>query len=141
MPIADLEALAIQSGPYSRFSVDPKLPEEKFIELYKIWINRSLKKEIADEVLVIREGENVVGMVTLGEKDGKGDIGLIAVERDRRGRKYGEALVRAAQCWFIRRGYEFGQAVTQGGNIPACSLYKKCGYSVEKVEYFYHFWL
>ena len=69
------------------------------------------------------------------------DIGLIAVNRNYRGKRFGEMLVRHAQYWFINNGYNIGQVVTQGTNIPACNLYKKCGYSVEKVEYFYHFWL
>ncbi len=141
MPVADLEALAIESGKYSRFAVDPKLPRERFIALYKVWVNKSLSKEISDEVLVIRDGDHVVGMATLGEKDGRGNIGLIAVDSNSRGRKYGEKLVRAAQRWFISKGYEYGHVVTQGQNIPACKLYIKCGYSVEQIKFFYHFWL
>ena len=141
MPIADIEDLAIQSGEYSRFAVDPNLPREKYLALYKIWINRSLDKEIASEVLVIQEAGRVVGMVTLGEKNRRGDIGLIAVGTSYRGKKYGYKLVRAAQRWFVKNGYIFGQVVTQGMNIPACNLYKKCGYSIEKIEYIYHFWL
>jgi dTDP-4-amino-4,6-dideoxy-D-galactose acyltransferase len=141
MPISDIHDLAIQSGEHSRFAVDPNIPRDRFIALYNIWMTRSLGKEIAGEVLVIREGNRVVGMVTLGEKKGRGDIGLIAVDRNSRGKKYGEKLVRASQQWFVKHGYEFGQVVTQGTNISACNLYRKCGYSVEKVEYFYHFWL
>lgn len=140
MPLKEIEDLAIQSGEYSRFAVDRNIPRDKFVALYSLWINRSLRKEIAEEVLVIREGERVVGLVTLGDKNGRGDIGLIAVDRNYRGKKYGEKLVRAAQRWFVKNGYEFGQVVTQGMNLPACNLYKKCGYSVENVEYFYHFW-
>lgn len=143
MPYNDIVELAIQSGEYSRFSVDPNIPKERFLTLYKIWIDRSLAKEIAEEVLVIREdkGQRVVGMVTLGNKQGRGDIGLIAVDREHRGKRYGEQLVHAAQRWFVNDGYKSGQVVTQGANAPACSLYRKCGYSVERVEYFYHFWL
>jgi dTDP-4-amino-4,6-dideoxy-D-galactose acyltransferase len=141
IPTADLESLAVQSSKYSRFSVDPNVPNEKLKELYKIWLRKCLQRELADEVLIIRESENVVGMATLGEKNGKGDIGLIAVEERCRGRKFGEMLVRAAQIWFIRNGYKLGQVVTQGENTPSCNLYKKCGYSIERVEYFYHFWL
>lgn len=141
MSVADLEGLAIQSGEYSRFAVDPNLPKDKFVSLYKIWINRSLRKEIASEVLVIRDGDKIAGMVTLGEKNGRGDIGLIAVDSNFRGRKYGEKLVRAAQRWFVEHGYEYGQVVTQGQNMSACNLYHKCGYSIEKTEFFDHFWL
>lgn len=141
MQLKDLEALAVQSGQFSRFATDSRLPREKFIMLYKTWINRSLRQEIAKEVLVIEEGGHAVGMVTLTEKEGRGNIGLIAVDASSRGKKYGETLVRAAQKWFVKNGYKIGQVVTQGKNISACNLYIKCGYSVEKVEYYYHFWL
>ena len=141
MSLTDIESLAIQSGKYSRFSVDPKLSDDSFRSLYKIWINRSLNKEIASEVLLIRGGEKIAGMVTLGDKNGFGDIGLIAIDSDYRGKGYGEILVRSAQKWFLLNGYEYSQVVTQGDNTPACGLYKKCGYEVSNLEYFYHFWL
>lgn len=141
MPAGDLESLAVQSGEYSRFAVDPNVPKVKFEALYKIWIRKCLEKEMADEILVVREGENVVGMITVGDKNGAGNIGLVAVEPRCRGRKYGERLVRGAQTWFLRSGYQLAQVTTQGKNLAACNLYRKCGYSIEKVEYYYHFWL
>lgn len=141
MSIQEIESLSIQSGEYSRFVVDKRISREKFVSLYNIWINRSLQKEIAEEVLVIRDSERIVGMVTLENQNGRGDIGLIAVDRDYRGKQYGLKLVHAAQHWFIKNRYQFGQVVTQGANVPACNLYKKCGYSVESIEYLYHFWL
>lgn len=141
MPVADLESLAVQTGEYSRFAVDPNVPRERFVALYKLWIAKSLRREIGSEVLVVRDGEHIVGMATLGEKNRRGDIDLIAVDRAYRRRGHGEKLVRAAQKWFVGRGYERGQVVTQADNVPACGLYRKCGYTVERVEYFYHFWL
>ena len=57
MPIADIEDLAIQSVEYSRFSVGPNIPRGKFVALYKVWINRSISKDIAAEVLVVLDGE------------------------------------------------------------------------------------
>ena len=140
-PTEDLYNLAVQSGEYSRFAVDLNFPKTKFVELYKVWIKKSICKLMAKETLVVRDGNAYVGMVTLDEKNSRGNIGLIAVDSQFRGKKYGKELVRAAQKWFAIHGYKQGQVVTQGLNISACRLYKKCGYSVEKVEYFYHFWL
>ena len=141
IPIAEIEDLAIQSGEYSRFAVDPNFKKENFVALYKIWVNRSINKEIAKEVLMIRESNKVIGMITLGEKNGRGDIGLLAVDKSYRGKGYGEKLVSAAQSWFIQNRYTIGQVVTQDKNISACNFYKKYGYSIDKIEYFYHFWL
>ncbi len=141
MPAADLELLAIQSGQYSRFSADPRIGRDKFEALYRLWIHRSLTKSIAHEVLVIQDGARVVGMVTLTEINGRGNIGLVAVESGYRGRGYGEALIRGADTWFQSNGFSSVQVVTQDGNVSARRLYKRCSYSVERTEFFYHFWL
>ncbi len=137
--IDDLEDLAIQSGEYSRFALDPNISKENFFSLYKIWMRKSLSKEIAQEVLLIKQPNKIAGMVTLGEKDGRGDIGLIAVDRQFRGNSYGKKLVYASRDWFLSQAYPEAQVVTQGNNPAACKLYETCGYSVETVEYYYHF--
>ena len=141
MPIEDFYALAIQSGEFSRFAVDKNIPREKYEALYIKWIDASLQKVIADEVLVIIDSGKVAGMVTLGEKNKRGDIGLLAVDGNYRGKKFGQALVNAAQLWFIDNGYKYAQVVTQAKNEAACGLYRKCGYDVDSIEYFFHFWL
>jgi dTDP-4-amino-4,6-dideoxy-D-galactose acyltransferase len=80
-------------------------------------------------------------MVTVGEKQGRGDIGLLAVAAGMQGSNVGVSLVRAAREWARRKGYRLAQVVTQGENVPACRLYEKCGYAIDKVEHFYHFWI
>ena len=137
----ELERLAVQAGIYSRFKLDPRIPDEKFAELYRLWIRNSVNRKIADGVLVVRRSGSIVGMVTVAEKNRRGDIGLIAVDGSMRGKNLGVALVRAAQEWSRRRGFWIAQVVTQGENAAACRLYEKCGYTVEKVEHFYHFWI
>lgn len=138
---AVMESLAIASGEYSRFAMDTRIPRQKFVELYRLWMRGSIAGELADEVLVIEDDDGVAGMITLRHKGDRGDIGLIAVDARCRGKRYGEALVRAAKRRFARAGYEHCQVVTQGSNVPACNLYLKCGFRVEtKVDY-YHFWL
>jgi len=141
IPQSEILILAEQAGAYSRFARDPSFPHEKFVALYHEWMRKCINRDLAREILIIREKDRVAGMVTLGEKEGKGDIGLIAVDQAFQGKGYGEMLVRAAQTWFINQGYKLAQVVTQGDNLPACRLYQKCGYEVSRVEYFYHFWL
>jgi len=140
-PFAQLEKLAIQSGVYSRFALDTHIPHEKFTDLYKIWIRKSVSGEMADEVLVIMQNNHIAGMVTLAIKNGVGDIGLIAVDEKFRGRKNGQQLVFDSQRWFIQHGCHTACVVTQEDNLPACRLYEKCGYQKTKTEFLYHFWL
>lgn len=140
-PSNDLIHLAYESGNYSRFRNDPKLTETQFKNIYKTWITNSVNHSIADDVLVISEHNKLLGMVTVGEKNGRGDIGLLAVAESARGKNIGTTLVHAAQHYFIQKNYSQSQVVTQQENIPACKLYEKCGYEIEKIEYFFHFWV
>jgi dTDP-4-amino-4,6-dideoxy-D-galactose acyltransferase len=137
---SDLETLAVQAGRYSRFRVDPRIPEKKFIEMYTLWIRKSVDREIADAVLVVRHQGKIVGMVTVGEKNGRGDIGLIAVDDGMRGKQVGATLVFAAKAWAFGRGWNTAQVVTQGENVAACRLYERCGYRIEQIRNVYHFW-
>ena len=141
LPSAELENLAIQVGRNSRFGADPRIPGDKLIDLYKLWIRNSVNRQVADAVFVVRQSGKVVGMVTVGAKDGRGNIGLFAVDPALRRKNLGVSLVCAAQEWARRKGFRFAQVVTQGKNVAACRLYRKCGYRVDKVEFFYHFWI
>ena len=141
LPFFQLEKLAVQSGIFSRFALDNRFPHEKFTALYKSWIRKSVSGELANEVLVIRQNNHIAGMVTLSNKNGVGNIGLIAVDEEFRGRKFGQQLVCDAQRWFIQHGCHTAHVVTQGDNLPACRLYEKCGYQEIKIEFYYHFWL
>jgi dTDP-4-amino-4,6-dideoxy-D-galactose acyltransferase len=137
----DLRELALQSSAYSRFRLDSRLDPGLVVTLYDAWITRSVHREIADEVLVARENGRAVGLVTLTEKVGRGDIGLLSVDASARGKGLGRALVYAAVSWSRARHHEIAQVVTQLDNRPACALYEACGYAIEHVEHVYHFWL
>lgn len=141
LPTAELEDLAVQAGVYSRFKVDSRIPDNRFVELYKLWILNSVNKKIADSVLVARSEDRIVGMITVGKKGNRADVGLIAVDASMRGKKLGVALVQAAQEWALKNGFGSAQVVTQGENLAACKLYEKCGYHVDKIENIYHFWM
>lgn len=137
----DLENLAIQAGTYSHFKTDPKFPHNLFLKLYITWINNSLNGKAAEAVVVAKRGNKIAGMITVGRKDGKGDIGLLAVCPEYRGQNIGTHLVHAAQKYWIENGLIRGQVVTQKSNKAACGLYEKCGFQQKKIESFYHFWL
>lgn len=142
-PTADeqLVRLAVEAGVYSRFNTDERIRKEKFIELYTKWIEQSVSRAIAREVLVCREDNVVCGMITVGEKNGIGNIGLVAVDASKRGSGIGVGLIREAIRWFAAHGYREATVVTQGFNAPACRLYEKCGFTVASSEAYFHFWL
>ncbi len=141
MSVDDLDKLALQSGKLSRFYLDPFFTYEQYSKLYKTWIKKSLNRSIAKEVLVVRDNDKVIATITLGDKNGCGDIGLLAVDSNFRGRKLGEVLMNSAENYFLQSGYRDIKVITQLDNLPACNLYRKCGYNIEKVEYVYHIWI
>ena len=140
-PDPALLSLALNSGDFSRFKLDPLFPAKLAEKLYICWITRSVRKEIAWQVLVAKEGRSMLGMITLGEKDTRGNIGLAAVSPAAKGRRIGRLLLAAADRSFSARGYSLAQVVTQRANKSACRLYEASGYRVEKIENVLHFWL
>lgn len=140
-PDRALVNLAIQSGVYSRFRLDPSFPDALFEKLYTCWITRSVRKEIAWQVLVVQDASELLGFITVGTKEKRGDIGLMAVASHARGRGIGELLMVDAEKCFVERGYAIVQVVTQRANNKACRLYESCGYQIDKIENIFHFWL
>lgn len=133
--------LAIQSGHYSRFSTDPNISRSSFERLYKIWLERSVNRDISDEVYVYETDDLVRGFITLGIKSGRPDIGLVAVNAKDRSLGIGALLLQAAENWALTQNNSHEiQVVTQGENKGACRFYEKNGYSIDSVTYIYHWW-
>lgn len=136
-----LESLAWQSAEYSRFRLDPHLEPTVYKRMYSLWLHNSLSGDIAQKVLVWHNTEGQeLGLLTLGEKKGRADIGLLAVDITARGQRVGHQLVAAAVAQSNILGYTELQVVTQFDNKPACSFYRKCGFKLIQEEYIYHLW-
>lgn len=135
----DLLNLALESGHCSRFNVDENIGRQKFEALYTEWITASVSKKMADEVLVYSKAGGIQGFITIGQKIGRVDIGLIAVGQAHRGKGIGKALMQAAEVYYFSKLTEI-QVVTQGTNIAARSLYEHNGYAVESEIFTYHIW-
>lgn len=133
--------LAVQSGIYSRFNVDSRIGKDKFEEMYRLWMANSINKTIAKEILIYEVDGEIAGFLTLGEKNNRADLGIMAVESQYRGMGIARAFMNSADNWFGQHGYDSMQVVTQGDNLPACSLYLKYGFLIESVEYYYHLWM
>jgi dTDP-4-amino-4,6-dideoxy-D-galactose acyltransferase len=133
--------LAIQSGHYSRFSLDPHLPKDGFKQLYRTWLERSVSRAIADDVLVFETDNIIRGFITLGIKNNRPDIGLVAVHSEDRSMGIGSHLLQSAELWALNNSHNNEiQVVTQGANTGACNFYERNSYSVDTVTYIYHYW-
>ncbi len=137
----ELTDLALQSGVYSRFKVDSNFNQKTYEGLYKTWIERSVKREIAEQVWGYYHGGQLAGMLTFGIKNGRADIGLLAVGDNFRGLGIGATLVKKAVNYAFESNIKEIQVVTQGDNSPAVSLYNKGGFSLESQINIFHLWL
>lgn len=136
-----LESLALASGAYSRFRVDPQMPQSLFDLLYRTWIRKSVTGELAERVFVARVQGIECGMITVAEEGERGTIGLMAVAEEERCRGIGRALVCCARRHHLAMNRQIIQVVTQQSNKPACMFYENIGFGVERIEAEYHFWL
>jgi dTDP-4-amino-4,6-dideoxy-D-galactose acyltransferase len=137
---ASLRSLALLSGHHSRFYLDKRL-DGRYEELYGLWLDNSLNKQVADKVYVDRREGMPVGFVTGYIRDGLGWIGLIATDAGHQGKGIGRNLMNSVQDYFISCGVKEAAVVTQEANEQACFFYEKCGYHLHKKEFVYHLWL
>jgi dTDP-4-amino-4,6-dideoxy-D-galactose acyltransferase len=140
-PAPELLELAVGAGEWSRYRRDPNVPPAKFRSLYEIWMRRSTLRELANTVLVARNGAGpCVGVITIGGDGKLADIGLLAVDSRTRGRGVALALMDAARNWMLAAGVPSAQVVTQLDNEPACKLYVRSGYRQADLRHVHHFW-
>ncbi|MBX2840186.1 MAG: GNAT family N-acetyltransferase [Flammeovirgaceae bacterium] len=132
--------LAIEAGEFSRFNTDPNIDKNSFQKLFRLWMENALAQKTDTHVLVYKEQNEICGMVTLKLKDGIGNIDLIAVRQDFRGRGMGKKLLIAAETNLNNKTDQVS-VVTQSRNSLACRLYESFGFELANQVYFYHFWL
>ena len=135
---AELYEIALESGKYSRFKTDGQLPDGSYEKLYRIWIEKSVSKEIADKVFVYVDDDRILGLITVKIRNGHGEIGLLGIHPDAQGKGIGSKLISAAENYVFSEGLGVMEVATQYGNSPACRFYAKNGYSVKSIFNYYH---
>jgi len=134
--------LSIQSGEYSRFNKDKKLPLGSFQNLYKEWINNAVNGSVSDKVFVAIDRMNKEkGLITLKLAADATEIGLLGVDQSARGQGIASALIKKAKGEAFLNGNIYLNVTTQLANIPACRLYEKASFTQQTVTYVYHFWI
>ena len=137
----ELRQIGMASGEFSRFKIDPSIPKEKFVELYTTWIINSATRTIAEELYFFEEDNQIAGLITLCIKNNKANIGILSVHEKFRGKHIASQLVNAAEYWTKNlKGFDLIQVVTQAANSAACRFYEKCGFTIQKREYVFHWW-
>ncbi|MFN8282990.1 MAG: GNAT family N-acetyltransferase [Chitinophagales bacterium] len=132
--------LALQSGVYSRFKIDRNFDASFYDRLYLEWIKKSCSREIAFDVLVYGDEKDPDGFITIQQKNNEAHVGLIAVHERARGKGIGKKLMEAAEFVAKNHNFDILKVTTQGDNKQACSLYEKCGFTIDETIHIYHYW-
>ncbi len=137
----DLLQLAYESGKYSRFKLDNNFAPIVFTNMYKLWIENSVKGQIADRIYVVEQDNKITAMVSLKEKSEALHISLIATAFESQGKGYGKQLINRTKQTAIELGLKNIEVPTQYDNMQACRFYEACGFEKRQVTNIYHFWL
>lgn len=138
--LEDLYVLAYESGKYSRFLLDYNFSKLEFETMYKMWVDNSISKKIATDVLVYIENQKLLGFVTYKIDNKNAHIGLIAVHPNAQGKGIGKKLLARAEHIAQIQHCHVMQIPTQQQNKEACTFYSKQQYNVSSETYIKHYW-
>jgi len=135
-----LRAIAAASHRQTRFYSDGRFDYARCDELYSTWIERSCDGW-ADAVWVAELDGRLAGYLTCHRRgQGRGEIGLVAIGPDGRGRGLGHDLVERGLVWFRSQDLSRISVVTQGANVAAQRLYQSAGFRTASVQLWHHLW-
>lgn len=132
--------LAIQSSHKSRYRMDLNFEKTLCDKMYCIWMDKSIEGKLADKIFIYTEGDKPTGFITLTIKNKIGNIVLIGVDKEMRGKKVGSKLIYEAFNYFKEKNIKYVNVDTQLANSTACNFYENCNFKVSKILNIYHFW-
>ena len=115
----------------SRFYSDPFFSKLEADNLYQTWIKNSVKNRIADVVFFIPNK----GLVTCKKSTSNiGEIVLIGVKNEYRGKGIGTNLMQEALKWFKKQNVNSMSVRTQLKNVDAMNFYAKSGFYIQSYD-------
>ncbi len=140
--VSQIKNLALESGIYSRFYLDKNFKNNEFEKLYISWIEQSINRKIAFEILVAtNKNKTILGFITLRKKnENTVEIGLVAVSEASRGKGIAKKLLNFSFKKVKELGFKTILVVTQNQNIPAMKLYESVGFEIKEKTFVYHYW-
>jgi len=139
--IPALQAIARTAHTDTRFFSDPHFPQTRSEALYATWIELECKGRAQQVLVAASHAGQALGYLSchLNQSEQQGQIGLVGIDSNFRGKGLGKSLVLAALHWFARHGADV-TVVTQGKNITAQRLYQKSGFLIRDLQLWHHKW-
>lgn len=138
--------ISAESFLYTRFMKDKRFGADKASKLNYKWAVNCCRGR-SEEVLVSEVENKVAGFITCNieriwdENMQYGDIQLLAVDKNFRGRGLANDLVCAAKNWFRENNCKFVDVSTQSDNLPALEIYRKSNFEEAYSQISLHKWL
>ena len=137
-----LQAMARVVHGEARFFSDPHFPRERVEDFYSTWIVLESQGRAQAVLVAASAASQPLGYISchLDAASQEGQIGLVGVNPEARGKGIGKSLVLAAMDWFRLKGARAVTVVTQGRNRAAQRLYQQCGFLSRDLQLWYHKW-
>lgn len=139
-PDENLISLAHLAGKQGRFGMDSRISKNIYNKIFENWIINSINKKMADEVLVYKDNDIIVGFATIKMDGNKGYVPLLAVDRQFEGKGVSFALMRAVETRLVESGCEYLLSGSQEKNKKALASFTRFGVELKTPEYVYHLW-
>ncbi len=139
-PDENLISLAQLAGRQGRFGMDTRISTNIYNKIFESWITNSIKKIMADEVIVYKNNDTIVGFATIKIDGNKGYAPLMAVNRSFEGKGVSFAIMRAVESRLIKYGCEYLLSGTQEVNKKALAAFRRFGLELQTPEYVFHLW-
>lgn len=122
---------------YSRFHLDPRVPDEKAHLVKRRWVENYAAGKRGDGLYAVYDGARPAGFLAVLVSGSQAVIDLIGVDTAAQGRGFGRDLVRFFVAEYGPRCPELSVG-TQVANVPSLRLYESCGFSVSKTSLVLH---
>ena len=122
---------------FSRFHLDPLIPNELADRVKREWIRSYVEGRRGSELLAAVDDGAPLGFLAVLEDGDSRIIDLVGVAPEAQGRGVGRALVTA----FVARHHAPGRKLlvgTQIANVPSVRLYESVGFSLTGAAYVLH---